>query len=105
DDSGTIQHRFGQFVERSRRGVVTGELNHLGCSFGDGGRQDPQIAWEIVRRRGRRIVRGTYRGLSQSDARSPGHLQMVRFLSVDQISGRQRRLRRSKTLLSLKLEL
>ena len=35
DDSGTVEHRFGQFVQRSRRGAVAGKLDDLGRGFRD----------------------------------------------------------------------
>ncbi len=46
DDSGTVQHRFGQFVQRSGRGAVAGKLDDLGGGFRDG-RHDPRIVCRL----------------------------------------------------------
>ena len=43
DDSGTVQHRFGQFVQRPGRRVIAGKLNYLGRGFGLDGGQYPRI--------------------------------------------------------------
>ncbi len=87
DDSGTVEHRFGQFVQRSRRGAVAGKLDDLGGGFRDG-RHDPRIVCR----------------LSQGDAGSGGGWHIVHGLAHGGGSRRLGRLSRSVEI-RLRLEL
>src|SRR6185312_1270429 len=89
DDSGTVEHWFGQFVQCPGRGTVAGKFDDLGGGFRDG-RHDPRIVCR----------------LSQGDAGSGGGWHIVHRLAYGGGSRRLGRFGRSvKTRLRLELQL